>query len=169
MESVDRKPFRAVRKSRVSKGIVDQIRELISSGRIHPRDPLPAEWELAQTFHVGRSTVREAIRTMECLGFVEVRSGDGTFLAGLSSSARPGPDPITATLFKEWSTQLKVFEVRAVLESGLASMAAKPGHVGAYRKHADHPGGPGSGSPARGDRHEGGRRLSLADYRGNWE
>lgn len=124
MESVDRKTFRAVRKTRVSKGIIDQIRDLISSGRIQPGDQLPAERELAQTFHVGRSTVREAIRTMESLGFVEVRSGEGTFLAGLSSSARPGPDPITATLFKEWSTQLKVFEVRAVLEPGLASMAA---------------------------------------------
>ena len=62
---------------------------------------------------------------MESLGFVAVRAGEGTYLAGLSSSAKPGPDPIAANLFKEWSTQLTVFEVRAVLEPNLASLAAR--------------------------------------------
>lgn len=125
MESIDRATFRVAHKTRFSTEIVDQIRDLISSGRIQPGDQLPSERELAQSFHVGRSTVREAIRTMESLGFVSVRAGEGTYLAGLSSSAKPGPDPIAATLFKEWSTQLTVFEVRAVLEPSLASLAAR--------------------------------------------
>jgi GntR family transcriptional repressor for pyruvate dehydrogenase complex len=123
VQAVSHKAFHAIRKTRVSKEIVDQVRDLISSGRLGPGDRLPSERELAQTFRVGRSTVREAIRSMESLGLIEVRPGEGTFLAG--PSMERGHDPLTANLYKAWSTQLKLFEVRAVLEPGLAGLAAR--------------------------------------------
>ncbi len=123
VEAVSQKAFHAIRKTRVSKEIVDQVRDLISSGRLGPGDRLPSERELAQTFRVGRSTVREAIRSMESLGLIEVRPGEGTFLAG--ASVKQGRDPLTANLYRTWSTQLKLFEVRAVLEPGLARLAAR--------------------------------------------
>ncbi len=123
VQTVTHKAFHAIRKTRVSKEIVDQVRDLISSGRLGPGDRLPSERELAQTFRVGRSTVREAIRSMESLGLIEVRPGEGTFLAG--PSVKYGHDPLTANLFKAWSTQLKLFEIRAVLEPGLAGLAAR--------------------------------------------
>lgn len=123
MDSVSQKSFHAVRKTRVSKEIIDQVRDLISSGRLKPGDRLPSERELALTFRVGRSTVREAIRSMESLGLIEVRAGEGTFLAG--PSARNTQDPLTANLFKAWSTHFKLFEVRAVLEPSLAALAAR--------------------------------------------
>lgn len=123
MQAVDRKAFRAVRKTRVSEEIIEQVRDLIVSGRLQPGDRLPAERELARTFRVGRSAVREAIRAMESLGIVEARAGEGTFVATLAGShAR---DPIIATLFQTWSTQRKLFEVRRVLEPGLAALAAR--------------------------------------------
>src|SRR5574342_330648 len=81
VQSVSRKVFRAVRKTRVSEGIVEQVRDLITSGRLKPGDRLPAERELALTLSVSRSAVREAIRAMESLGIVEARAGEGTFVA----------------------------------------------------------------------------------------
>ena len=123
MQTVSQKSFHTVLKTRVSKGIIDQVRDLISSGRLKPGDRLPSERELAQTFGVGRSTVREAIRSMESLGLIEVRAGEGTFLAG--PTARSTHDPLTANLFNAWSTHFKLFEVRAVLEPSLAALAAR--------------------------------------------
>lgn len=128
VQTVSHKAFHAVRKTRVSKEIIDQVRDLISSGRLKPGDRLPSERELAQTFHVGRSTVREAIRSMESLGLIEVRAGEGTFLAG--PSPRNTQDPLTANLFKAWSTHFKLFEVRAVLEPSLAALAARRASLG---------------------------------------
>jgi GntR family transcriptional regulator, transcriptional repressor for pyruvate dehydrogenase complex len=123
VQTVSHKAFHAVRKTRVSKEIIDQVRDLISSGRLEPGDRLPSERELAQTFGVGRSTVREAIRSMESLGLITVRAGEGTYLAG--PSARHIQDPLTANLFKAWSTHFKLFEVRSVLEPSLAALAAR--------------------------------------------
>ena len=123
MQTASDKTFHAIHKTRVSKEIIDQVRDLVSSGRLNPGDRLPSERELAQTFHVGRSTVREAIRSMESLGLIDVRAGEGTFLAGLM--AQNTQDPLTANLFKNWSTHFKLFEVRSVLEPSLAGLAAR--------------------------------------------
>lgn len=123
MDSVSRKEFQAVRKTRVSEEIISQIRDLITSGRLKVGDRLPAEREFAKILQVGRSTVREAIRALESLGILQARPGEGTFLV-----ANPGeqkPDPITANAFKSWENQRKLFEVRMVIEPDLAALAAR--------------------------------------------
>ncbi len=123
MESVSRKEFRVVRKTRVSEEIIGQVRDLITSGRLKVGDRLPAERELAKILQVGRSTVREAIRALESLGILQARPGEGTFL--VSNPAEQKPDPITANAFKSWENQRKLFEVRMVIEPDLAALAAR--------------------------------------------
>lgn len=118
-----RKGFRSIRKIRVSEDIIEQVRDMVTSGRLKPGDRLPAERELAQTLSVSRSAVREAIRAMESLGIVEARAGEGTFVAADPGKRRS--DPITSSLFQTWSTQRKLFEVRRVIEPDLASLAAR--------------------------------------------
>ena len=133
MGSVSVKEFRRVLKTRVSEGIIEQVRDLITSGRLKPGDRLPAERELAHTLSVSRSAVREAIRALESLGIVEARAGQGTFVAS------PQRDPITASLFHV-NTQRNLFEVRRVLEPGLAALAARratPEQVGKMRAILD--------------------------------
>ena len=123
MESVSRKEFRVIRKTRVSEEIIGQVRDLITSGRLKIGDRLPAERELAKILQVGRSTVREAIRALESLGILQARPGEGTFL--VSNPAEQKPDPITANAFRSWENQRKLFEVRLVIEPDLAALAAR--------------------------------------------
>lgn len=61
--------------------IVEQIREIIREENIQVGDKLPSERTLAERLQVGRSTAREALRSMELLGLIETRHGEGTFLA----------------------------------------------------------------------------------------
>jgi len=118
------KDFRAVRKSRISEEIIEQVRDLITSGRLKPGDRLPAERELAQILKVGRSTVREAIRAMESLGLLRVRAGEGTFLvAATPDDSEVGSVP--EALLRSWDGQHKLFEVRRVIEPDLAAFAAR--------------------------------------------
>ena len=121
--AVSRKEFRAVRKTRVSQDIIEQVRDLVTSGRLKPGDRLPSERELSQALSVSRSSVREAVRAMESLGLIEARAGEGTFVASPSGSR--GSDPLIASLHQSWSTQHKLFEVRRVIEPDLAALAAR--------------------------------------------
>ncbi len=122
-QAVSRKAFRAVRKTRVSQDIIEQVRDLFTSGRLKPGDRLPSERELSEALSVSRSSVREAVRAMESLGLIEARAGEGTFVASLSGNR--GSDPLVASLHQDWSTQHKLFEVRRVIEPDLAALAAR--------------------------------------------
>ncbi|WP_144510935.1 FadR/GntR family transcriptional regulator [Bacillus sp. FJAT-22090] len=61
--------------------IVKQLRQLIHDENIAVGGKLPSERELAERLQVGRSTVREALRSLELLGLIETRRGEGTFLS----------------------------------------------------------------------------------------
>ena len=68
-------------RSSVSDAIVDQIIDLISRRVLRPGDRLPSERELCRRFDVGRSSVREAIRSLSVMGILDGRVGDGTFVS----------------------------------------------------------------------------------------
>lgn len=61
--------------------IVQQLRELITQQEIQPGGKIPSERVLSERLGVGRSSVREALRSLELLGLIETRHGGGTFLA----------------------------------------------------------------------------------------
>lgn len=61
--------------------VVDKLRLLIKEEGITIGEKLPSERELAERLQVGRSSIREALRSLELLGLIETRRGEGTFLA----------------------------------------------------------------------------------------
>jgi len=68
-------------------GAFEQLRSQILSGAIPAGSRLPTERELAETLHVNRQVVREALRRLEFLELVEVRHGQGAFVQELSASS----------------------------------------------------------------------------------
>ena len=67
--------FKKIQHNRMYESVVNQVLEAIMRGDLRPRDKLPSEKELGEIFGVSRVTVREAIRSMEQFGVVEVRQG----------------------------------------------------------------------------------------------
>ncbi len=67
--------FGPVRGTRLFEEICDQIRGKLSLGKIGPGDKLPPERDLAEQFGVSRAAVREALRTLEVSGLIELRMG----------------------------------------------------------------------------------------------
>ena len=61
--------------------IVGELRSIIKEEGIETGGKLPSERELAERLQAGRSTIREALRSLELLGLIETRRGEGTFLA----------------------------------------------------------------------------------------
>ncbi|MBO1915492.1 FadR family transcriptional regulator, partial [Microvirga sp. 3-52] len=61
--------------------IVHELRYIIKNEGIKTGGKLPSERVLAERLQVGRSTIREALRSLELLGLIETKRGEGTFLA----------------------------------------------------------------------------------------
>lgn len=57
----------------IARDIVRQIgSEQVSTG-----DPLPSELDMANSYNVGRTTIREALRILEVQGLISIRTGPG--------------------------------------------------------------------------------------------
>ena len=70
--------LKPIEKQRVAEEIAGQLRDLILKGAYAPGDKLPPERNLAKELGVNRSSLREALKTLEHLGLVKIRQGDGT-------------------------------------------------------------------------------------------
>jgi GntR family transcriptional repressor for pyruvate dehydrogenase complex len=55
--------------------VSEQIRHAIVTGRIRAGQRLPGERELCESFGISRPTLREALRSLEALGLLEIRPG----------------------------------------------------------------------------------------------
>jgi len=79
--------FAPIRTRRVFEEVIDQFREQLRSGSLRPGDKLPAERELAKQFQVSRNAIREALRTLEVAGFIELQKGakGGAFVREIDS------------------------------------------------------------------------------------
>lgn len=67
--------FQPVRVRRTFEAVCDQIRQQLARGQLRPGDRLPGDRELAEQFGISRSGVRDALRSLESAGLVEVRTG----------------------------------------------------------------------------------------------
>jgi len=115
--------LKEVRKKRAYEDIVVQIHELIKKGRLKQDDQLPNEKELSETFKVSRSTVREAILSLETMRMVERRQGDGTYVIATSEEALV--QPLASTLFGEKDDLIDIFYLRKIIEPEVAHIAAE--------------------------------------------
>ncbi len=119
--------LRPVKRTRLYEDVVAQIQRLVRTKKLSPGDRLPSERELAAALGIGRTSVREALRTLDSMGLIEVRSGMGAFLRNI------GLDPYLATIRESLSFLLDVkeeslvelWEVRQGLEEQIASLAAR--------------------------------------------
>lgn len=118
----DRKlPLKPMRRVLVSDEIIDQIKNLILDGTLQPGDQLGSETKLASQMDVGRSTIREALKVLIHLGFIERKNR----VAIVSDRVRSGINPQQIVdRFKKNRNFLEMIEVRKIIEPDIAAMAA---------------------------------------------
>ena len=114
--------LRAVKRKRIYQDIVAQIQGLLGDGRLKPGHQLPSERELSELFQVSRASVREAIRALESMGFVEIRSGEGTYVASTVESLL---SPLAFAIRQRRDAFREIFEARRILEPEIAALAAE--------------------------------------------
>ena len=94
---------------------------MIRAGEFKPGDRLPTEMQLVGRFTVSRAVVREAIARLKTDGFVESRQGSGAFV-----TAKPGLANFRIETAQLAAADLAhVFELRGVIEVGMAELAAQ--------------------------------------------
>jgi GntR family transcriptional repressor for pyruvate dehydrogenase complex len=113
--------FESVRRDKVYEGVAKQIERLILK-KLQPGDKLPSERELVETLGVSRSSIRDAIRSLELMGMVEPRQGAGTIVRELSSDWLANP---LANAFRRKEELIdELLDFRKMFEPEIAACAA---------------------------------------------
>ncbi|MBO0793248.1 MAG: FadR family transcriptional regulator [Ktedonobacteraceae bacterium] len=113
----------AMRGEALQATIQEYIKDYIIRHGLKHGDPLPSEGAIASHLAASRNAVREAVKSLQTLGIVETRHGQGTFVGAFSFSAL-----VTGLTFRiqlsanrDLSIVRELLEIRQVLECGLVA------------------------------------------------
>lgn len=116
--------FKPISRHKAPQVIIDQIRNAILQGKIAPGEKLPSSSELMDKFDVSKATLREALRTLEYMGLIDIRKGaKGGLYASKVESKVSRDSLINFFHFQSVSVQ-NLSEVRKILEPYAAKVAA---------------------------------------------
>ena len=115
--------MRSLKKKLLGAQIEDELMKYILQEPLGVGEKLPNEFELAEKFGVGRSTIREAVKSLVSRGILEVRRGAGTFVVSTCSTEN---DPLgLSRLDDKYRLALELFELRLMIEPETAYLAAR--------------------------------------------
>lgn len=108
---------------RFSDEIADQLIGLIKSGKLKPGDSLPSERAMASSLGVSAPPLREGLKILETMGFIEIRPRSKIVVKSIAGAALH--DPIAKAIEGDLDMVLQLLEVRKILESWAASKASQ--------------------------------------------
>lgn len=114
--------FKAIEVESPVDKIIKQIRNSIVAGNLKPGDKLPSERKLSESFGIGRTYVRDAIKKLEFYGILKTLPQSGTVVSGVDISAMEG---LIANVIKlNENDFFHLVETRVVMESYACGQAA---------------------------------------------
>ncbi len=107
----------------LTEAVRQYLMEFIINNNLDPGDPLPPETQLVHELGVGRSSVREAVKALQALGFVEVRHGDGLYVREFNFD--PVVEALTYGLRWDPAILSELVQIRVWLETAVIGDAVR--------------------------------------------
>ena len=101
--------------------VQERIRDYIVAGKLHPDDLLPTEAQFAEQLRVSRPVVREALRSLESLGIIYSRRGEGRYVSRFNLD--PVLQSLNYSLLTDTEDVRQMIEVRERLEVSFVAEA----------------------------------------------
>lgn len=115
--------YQQIVKKKIYEQVADQLIQQIKNGSLKPGDKLASVEQLAESFHVSRSAIREALSALKAMGLIEIRQGEGTYVR--QYDPRIWSSTLSHALLMNPEDVRQLFEIRRLLETGSAAFAAR--------------------------------------------
>ncbi len=114
--------FKRIGRVTVCEETIEYLKGQIISGKLSPGEQLPSEETFAEKLGVGRGTIREALKVLLYLGFIE-RKGNCTFVANRDGTTG-SVDGISESIAM-YRNIMEMIELRKIVEPGAVALAAE--------------------------------------------
>jgi len=115
--------FKKIPSRKISDEIIAQFIDLIEKGILKPGDSLPPEREMAKELGISRLPLREALKALQTMGFIEIQNRRKILVQPITKSALQ--DPISVVLKDNIQKVFELLEIRKALEAWAASRATE--------------------------------------------
>ena len=116
--------LKSLKTESVVQKVINCLTDGMISGELKPGDKLPTEPELAATFGVARTSVREATKILTYLGVLESRRSEGTFVASGFQESMIDP-MVYGIILNQGEDFDSLMELRELTEVGILRLAVK--------------------------------------------
>ncbi len=113
------------RSASLSSQIVSEVRESLTARRLKPGDFLGTEKDLAARHGVSRIVARDALRTLEALGIVEIRMGKGGGARVARGNPRLFAEALAVQLDLTGVSAAEILDAQRAVECMAAELAAE--------------------------------------------
>ena len=115
--------FKKIPSRKISDEIVNQFIDLIERGILKPGDQLPPERKMATELGISRLPLREALKALQTMGFIDIQNRRKTLVQSMAKSTIQ--DPLRIVLENDIQRVFELLEIRQTLESWAAAKAAR--------------------------------------------
>lgn len=112
-----------IKNTKVYEEVITKIKEKVSNGTLKKGDKLPSERDLAVELNASRTSIREALRALEVIGFIECRQGEGNYIKNTLENILL--EPLSLMFMLQESSPEDILELRKILETETSAVAAK--------------------------------------------
>ena len=115
--------FKPIKIRHISEEVFSQIKSAILEGKLRPGKKLPTERELMKELGVSRVPIREALKLLGKMGFIETKQGGGSYVRSLLADRVR--DPLNLIIKDNAEKIFELLEVRKEIETWSAYYAAQ--------------------------------------------
>ena len=112
--------FRADKLESTVDRVLNVFKEALITGKLVPGDRLPSEIDLSRSLSISRGSIREAMKILAAFGIVEIRRGDGTYIA--RSDHKVIFDPLLFSLILSNANVKELVELRELMEFAIVKL-----------------------------------------------
>ncbi len=115
--------FEPIKNKKIHQQVSEEIQKMILSGELKLGDKLPAERKMAEMLNVSRTSIREALRSLEIIGIIESRQGEGNFIS--ENFDQVGLEPMSLIFTLKNGKFKDILEIRNIIEIEAAGLTAE--------------------------------------------
>ncbi len=117
------KQIEPVRRVNLTTRVMESIKDYISSNNLGPGDRLPSEKVLTSSLNVSRNILREALKSLEAVGLIEIKVGDGMYVSSFDYSNVV--DHISFAILRNDPEMAHFIQARLIIEVGLMDLVVR--------------------------------------------
>jgi DNA-binding FadR family transcriptional regulator len=121
--SVEVSKLEPIKRVNLTSQVMETVKAYIAENNLRPGDRLPTEKELMLTLGVSRNILREALKSLQALGLIEIKVGDGMYVSDFDYSSVV--THISFALSRSEQQLLHFIEARLIIEVGALDLVVK--------------------------------------------